>query len=35
MTFIQIIMFSLDIDCLFSTVDLEGFLNFVIDTINW
>ena len=28
-------MFSLDFDCLFSTVDLKSFSHFVIDTINW
>ena len=26
-------MFSLDFDCLFSTIDLETFLHFVIDTL--
>ena len=28
-------MFSLDFDALFSTVDLQSFLHFVIVTVNW
>ena len=32
---VEINMFSLDFDCLFSTSDLESFSHFVIDTGNW
>ena len=28
-------MFSLEFDCLFSTVDLKSFSHFSIDKINW